>query len=373
VLPTRGPSELPQNSALLGNTTGATNPNLTDGYHEIIEPPSTAINPATGAVWVDPLASTDASSPSERYYYQAGVKILLTGNRSSPTVSVLNLSGSTVTSASTGANKDIYSAFSPAVSSPAVTTNGNLYDNRQGALIPLTTIDISKILSTLNTGGALAQDDVHANIVYIDDETSAPGGVELINGSTIPANGLTVVSANPVYIQGDYNTGGTGSAVGSNSGSPTVDYVSGYTPQPCAVMADAVTILSNSWVNSSSSRNGNVSNASNTTINTAILSGIVMPESTNSATYSGAVENFPRLLENWDSRTPQNTFTYFGSMVELFQSRQATGIYQEPGTNSPHYYGIPIRQWYFDTRFYSAPPPGTFKVITYIKSRWFIQ
>jgi hypothetical protein len=131
--------------------------------------------------------------------------------------------------------------------------------------------------------------------------------------------------------------------------------------------------LSNSWVNSSSSRNGNVSNASNTTINTAILSGIVMPESTNSATYSGAVENFPRLLENWDSRTPQNTFTYFGSMVELFQSRQATGIYQEPGTNSPHYYGIPIRQWYFDTRFYSAPPPGTFKVITYIKSRWFIQ
>jgi len=372
VLPTRGPTELPENSALLGNSIGNANPNLSDGYHEIIEPPSTAINPGTGAVWVDPLASNNSAQPSERYYYQAGVKILLTGNRNSPTVSVLNLSGSAVGSHSTGSDLDIYNAFSPAASNPAVTTNGSLYDNRQGpTAVPLVTIDISKILTTLNTGGNLATDGVSANIIYVDDETSTPGGVELINGSKVPANGLTVVSANPVYIDGDYNTGGTGSSVGSNSGSPTVDYVSGYTVQPCAVMGDAVTILSDSWVNGNSHYQ-TITNASNTTINTAILSGIVIPP-TNGATYTGAVENFPRLLENWYPSGGQRTFTYYGSMVELFQSKQATGIYQEPGSNFPHYYGIPIRQWYFDYRFYSSPPPGTFKVITYVKSRWFMQ
>ena len=48
-----------------------------------------------------------------------------------------------------------------------------------------------------------------------------------------------------------------------------------YTPQPCAVMADAVTILSNAWTNSNSTNGLSSRNASNTTVNTALLSGIV--------------------------------------------------------------------------------------------------
>ena len=34
-------------------------------------------------------------------------------------------------------------------------------------------------------------------------------GVKLVNGGTLPDAGLTIVSPNPVYIQGDYNTGST--------------------------------------------------------------------------------------------------------------------------------------------------------------------
>ena len=361
VLPTIGPTQLPQNSALLANSSGNSNPNLSDGYHEIIEPP--VLN--TG--YTDPLASTDPTQPSERYYYQAGVKVLLTGNRTTPTISILNLSGTAVTSHSTGSDADIYSAFNSAIS-----TTASLYDNRENKTENLTTLDVSKILSSLNNGGNLYEDNISANIVYIDDETTSPGGVELINGSKMPTNGLTVVSANPVYIQGDYNTGSPTTSVGSNNGSPTSNYVSGYTIQPCAVMADAVTILSNSWSNASSGNNI-ITNASNTTINTAILSGIVTPP-TSGAAYTGGVENFPRLLENWDPNPgSQKTFTYYGSMVELFNSKQAIGPFEEPGSSSPAYYGVPIRQWYFDVRFYSSPPPGTFKVITYVKSRWFIQ
>ena len=41
-------------------------------------------------------------------------------------------------------------------------------------------------------------------------------GIRLKNGAIMPDNGITVASANPVYIQGDYNTGGSNPP--SNSG-----------------------------------------------------------------------------------------------------------------------------------------------------------
>ena len=34
--------------------------------------------------------------------------------------------------------------------------------------------------------------------------------------------------------------------------------------------------------------------------------------------YSGGVENFPRFLEDWSGKT----FTYYGSMLELYNSQQ---------------------------------------------------
>ena len=210
-----------------------------------------------------------------------------------------------------------------------------------------------------------------ANIVYIDDETAATGanrGVELINGYQMPTGGLTVVSDNPVYILGDYNTATSTADINNvpsnkNTSNPLIPYAPDYTPQSSAVMADAVTILSNSWTNSNSFNGLSARNASNTTVNAALLSGIVTSGA--GFTFSGGVENFPRFLEDWTG----NYFTYYGSMVELFNSMQATAVYKEPGT----YYEIPYRQWYFNTNFYTTPPPGTFEVITYAKSRWFIE
>ena len=59
--------------------------------------------------------------------------------------------------------------------------------------------------------------------------------MRLINGGTLPTDGLTVASQNPVYIQGDYNT------------------TSASTRGSAAVFADAVTILSNNWKDINSS------------------------------------------------------------------------------------------------------------------------
>ena len=74
--------------------------------------------------------------------------------------------------------------------------------------------------------------------------------------------------------------------------------------------------------------------ATNTTVNTAIIAGIVpsggLPVngvSPQDRSYSGGAENFPRFLENWDNKS----FTYYGSMVELFQSKQAIGEWSYGG------------------------------------------
>jgi len=92
--------------------------------------------------------------------------------------------------------------------------------------------------------------------------------------------------------------------------------------KPASLIGDAITIQSASWSDSYTSGISLSSRpAANTTVNAAFLAGIV--QTTNSAgtkKYSGGVENFPRFLENWSSKT----FTYNASMVVMFPSRYAT-------------------------------------------------
>jgi hypothetical protein len=291
--------------------------------------------------------------------------------KANTTYQIFNASGNAVTASSTNATDlAIWNTFSK-----AITTNGSLTDNREGQTVTVTTLDISKIQSALTTGGALS--DINYHIVYLDDVTAnqngpANRGIELVNGYNMPADGLTVVSPNPVYIQGDYNTAGTSAQISSvpsneSPSNPLQPQASGYARQPCAVMADSVTILSNNWDNADSEA-GHITTASSTTINTAILSGIVTSARSGSGQtfiYSGGAENFLRLLENWGGCT----LTYYGSLVKLFKSKQATGVWQPTG----NYYQAPSRQWYFDVNFYNTPPPGTFKTISYMKSRWFLD
>jgi hypothetical protein len=178
---------------------------------------------------------------------------------------------------------------------------------------------------------------------------------------------MTIVSGNPIYVQGDYNTGSSNpTSAGvppatqplSNTGTPTQPTVTGYSKQPAAIIADAVNILSNSWLDSKS---GTVPAASPTTVNAGIISGNVP---TGNGYYSGGVENFPRFLEDWSGKA----FTYYGSMIQLYQSKQSIGRWGAPNVYSP-----PDRAWYFDTSFVSAPPPGVLVSYNYRRSRWYTQ
>ena len=89
-----------------------------------------------------------------------------------------------------------------------------------------------------------------------------------------------------------------------------------------------------------------------------------MPTGTVGSNYSGGVENFPRFLEDWTGKS----FTYYGSMVELYPSGQATGVW-----GSGNVYNPPNRNWYFDTNFYANPPKGSLVLTNYIKQKWYLQ
>jgi hypothetical protein len=368
------------------------NPN-NDSYHELIDPPLgnplPSKNPANQ--YYDPLM--DAQGNWIRYYDQAAVIIQVSDNPSTTTPGWDGVNGhdivnlyienpataqlTPISSASPNNNgqKDLYNMFA---TSGAITTNESIQDNREGANVGITTLDLSKIVSTTGTPsyneGNKAPLTKNAPVVYIYNTSatsSARRGIRIKGGSVIPSAGLTVASPNPVYIQGDFNTGGTGSLVPSNNPSnfntngtyvdpsnPPQSVVSGYTRAPSSVVADAVNILSNSWNDALS---GTVPTASPTTVNTAIVSGTVPTNVNGDNAYSGGAENFPRFLEDWSNQT----FTYYGSMVELYKSQQAIGEWGKANVYSP-----PTREWYFDSNFKTNPPPGTIMIYNYLKGRW---
>jgi len=178
------------------------------------------------------------------------------------------------------------------------------------------------------------------------------------NCSNLLAGGFAVAAENPVYILGDYNADSTGSPViGFND-------VSGRCHVPASVAGDAVTLLSNSWQDSTSfSYPTNVSNrvASNTYYRTGVIAGkhLSFPRPTwtplpaQDFGTDGGAHNFLRFLENWSNKS----LYYRGSIVSFYTSRQATGVYKCCNI----VYSPPSRVLNFDTDFQdiSKLPPGT--------------
>ena len=129
-------------------------------------------------------------------------------------------------------------------------------------------------------------------------------------------------------------------------------------------MADAITILSSNW-NDKSYTNGYALSSrtpTSTTINAAAYEGIVQSSGTN---YSGGVENFLRLMENWGSSSP---VTYNGSIVVMFPSQYATNRWKPVG----NYYNPPKRNWAFDVNFQSQNglPPLTPELRVMSRQSW---
>jgi hypothetical protein len=360
---------------------GTSNANTSDGYREMIEPPVSGIT--------DPFAS-------QRYWDEASVVIKIDASNN-VTIGRPNADGS-ITNYNVPPSDPNYGIYHPLYTmfSGAISTNQPIQDNREGATIRLASLDVSGIVTADAGGNGVKYKSTNFNgIVYIYDASatsSARRGIRIQNGSKIPFGassgvaGLTVASNNPVYLQGDFNTGGTGSTVPSNDpanlnsdgtyinpSSPPNPQVSGYTRAPCSILADSVNILSNTWADSNSTASLSQRPASPTTINAAIITGIVPTSPVGGdGDYSGGAENFPRFLEDWTNRP----LTYYGSMVELWMSLASNN---SQGIGEWHYggniYDAPARNWFYDNNFNTNPPPGSVMsmAVTYSKGRWTIQ
>jgi hypothetical protein len=182
--------------------------------------------------------------------------------------------------------------------------------------------------------------------------------------NSIPAAGFTMASENPVYIQGNFNATTTDVAAEPNVAT--------------AVMADAITLLSNAFVDGSTFRDPNNMtnrNATQTSYRFAMITGKAVPfpqPGWGVAEWGsdGGVHNFMRMLEDWGGGV---SLDYRGSMVSLFFSRQAVGPYRADA----NVYSPPDRGYNFDTDFLTPAllPPGTpaFRDINTLKFRQILR
>jgi hypothetical protein len=277
-------------------------------------------------------------------------------------------------------------------------TNAAFYDWREGwntngnpaKRVEAVQIDVAKLNTWLTnqsvpssaSGYSYDQTKVlrghHIGSVYVYNNaaltTAQMPAVRVVNGAQLPAPGgstygFTVATPFPMYVQGNYNSQNNGlSALGlygtNNATTNTL---------PAALMADSITILSPNWndLNSNATNSYTCTHAgpapNSSTVNAAMLEGIVQSDPTISGDYSGGVENFLRLLENWSG----NTLTYNGSIVVLFYSQCATNHWRQTG----NYYNPPTRHWAFDMNFTqcSKLPPLTPQIKAMIRGNWRIQ
>jgi len=191
--------------------------------------------------------------------------------------------------------------------------------------------------------------------------TGARHALKLVNGSlgNLPekadgTGGFTVGSENPVYVQGNYNANDVGYGAGNAN---------------AAVIADAVTLLSNNWYDGADSvstrgsmlypTNVGQRDGKDTWYRMAIAAGknINFPQpgfAGVAADYGtdGGVHNFLRYIESWSG-----TLNYNGSLVSLFYSQYATGIFK----CCTVVYSPPNRAYQFDVQFLVPAnlPPAT--------------
>lgn len=309
----------------------------------------------------------------------------------------------------------------------------------QGQYIRMINVDVRELITCANNNsdimsGKQIDDSTEGGLVWFftvrgpNDNTNVRSGgqpnqygVRLYNGKYLwpssgpsrTVQGLTVVSDQAVYIQGDYNAKLSGQ---TGAGAPTPP--SGTTIwRPAAILADTINVLSNAWMlddinstnynagipdtsssgrekyicvhgtggaNSCSSTEQSVTQInstagftdsttgrnffykplpSSTFINAAFLSGTEIAggsngSSTQGSNPSGGIENYPRFHEHW----PGRTFTYRGSFISLREPAKVRSGFCNPGNpRTCNIYNPPSRNWGFDTDFnnFDLLPPLT--------------
>ena len=337
----------------------------------------------------------------EKYANNAG--IYLTVNPSTGTMTAVSRSKNSTTPTKTltlPSGLFQWKAYSKNSSTNVVT--GGMYDQRRGVGTNLVEIDMAKLKSAVtemtkdagsrNTTAAIGGletsdwtgivyveiaggpttnvDDVNTTNFNEEGSTNAATNakalstaVRLINGTGAVASygtanpGLTIATNGPLYVKGNYNADGTIQDTTSTNPSASSANKAETGEVPAALVADAITILSKNFDDSTSYKTKNPTATTSTTeVAAALLMGNTPTDKADSNKSSGGVHNFPRFLENWDSKQ----VWIRGALVCLFESRIAS----EPWSTG--YYSPPKRCWGFNSLFRDGIyPPGTPKVMNF--------
>ena len=302
-----------------------------------------------------PPAGEDVDSPmgEQRYFNKAGIVLLVSNTIVSATIQNApdDFAAVKLTSAT--------NASALATNFPFLTLTNSFTDQRENdKVVKATQIDIGKFNRWILTNPTVvakfpAVSGARPNILYVADNRTVTGtqlaAVRINNGASIPTNGstgFTLATPNPLYVWGDYNNPG-----GVQNSTNTAQ------TQPASLVCDALTILSSTWDDSKSDHDYKGQHAANTTVNAALIAGIVYSTGAGASQFSGGVVNYPRLLEDWSPGSSTVILTLNGSLVNFYNSARATNQFQNPG----HYYDAPTRNFNFDPKFLSAvmQPPGT--------------
>jgi len=279
----------------------------------------------------------------------------------------------------------LYSSTNVAYATYSFVTNVSYYDYREQDTVQAVQLNVTNLntwlTNTATTGGNQWNKDaftdkghgINSAFIYngVLPASGSPGtlpAVRLVGGAQLPfttdpngtgrtTGGLTVVTPQPIYVYGHYN-------VQTNGGPQVLGTTNTANTYPAALMGDAITVLSPNWKDTYIATTSLTATRAPiaTTVNAACLEGIV--QSTNS-NYSGGVENFLRLEENWSNVIP---LTYNGSIVVMFPSIYATSPY--PGTGVV--YNAPKRNWGFDLNFTipSLLPPLSPEFFAIVRNTW---
>ncbi|MCX8078269.1 MAG: hypothetical protein N3D76_06400 [Geminocystis sp.] len=242
--------------------------------------------------------------------------------------------------------------------------------------------------------GLAARDTSHGGLVFyatMGNSTTwtprqSPFGFAIVNGEQLPGlgttqtypdpTGLTFVSDQALYVQGDYNVNTrdyhTGASENLSSPRGENEFVTRpANKQPAAFLVDTFTPLSNACINSdrtvfhaqlpvsSIPSNDRAISCSghrdqlpkHTEFNAALLAGTDITNAPGYG-YNGGLENYPRFLEDWTGRE----WRYRGSFVSLGIPINVSGAWGKANVYSP-----PLRPWDYDQDFNDARnlPPMT--------------
>ncbi len=180
----------------------------------------------------------------------------------------------------------------------------------------------------------------------------------------------TLVTDNPVYIDGDLNA--PGAAAGSND--PGASF-------GLAIVSDMTTLLSNRWGNNRAATNSDSDehtfgftggsyekpNARATAFNAAIFTGRFNFRAGGSGEEAG-IHNFPRFIEDWGG---QNCFIT-GCLINLWFSQQATAEFRCCGRGFGDVYSPPSRNFGWDVGFMNQDywPPYVPSIYSVERQAW---